>query len=287
MSLEQSRGLASQPVDLLRIDGSRAMVAVDRVACEAALEVRLGESPFSVIMRTPGDDAALALGFLFTEGVIASADDVLLVTSHAEDDIVVVELAPALVAGLPALLAGRRQVTTTSSCGMCGRPSRESIDVVRPVMTADWKLPAAMLTALPGRLRAAQAAFDETGGLHAAALFDLDGRLEDVAEDVGRHNAVDKLIGRRLRERRLPAADRILFVSGRSSFEIVQKAWMAGVTMIGAVSAPSSLAVSLANRAGITLLGFVRDGRANVYSHPSRVIPPGTDMPASVGAKET
>jgi FdhD protein len=212
---------------------------------------------------------------------------VLLVTSHAEDDIVVVELAPALVAGLPALLAGRRQVTTTSSCGMCGRPSRESIDVVRPVMTADWKLPAAMLTALPGRLRAAQAAFDETGGLHAAALFDLDGRLEDVAEDVGRHNAVDKLIGRRLRERRLPAADRILFVSGRSSFEIVQKAWMAGVTMIGAVSAPSSLAVSLANRAGITLLGFVRDGRANVYSHPSRVIPPGTDMPASVGAKET
>ena len=169
MSLERSRGLASQPVDLLRIDGSQARVAVDRVACEAALEVRLGESPFSVIMRTPGDDAALALGFLFTEGVIASADDVLLVTSHPEDDIVVVDLAPALVAGLPALLAGRRQVTTTSSCGMCGRPSRESIDVVRPVMTADWKLPAALLTALPGRLRAAQAAFDETGGLHAAA----------------------------------------------------------------------------------------------------------------------
>ena len=287
MSLERSRDLASQPVDLLRIDGSQARVAVDRVACEAALEVRLGESPFSVIMRTPGDDAALALGFLFTEGVISSADDVLLVTSHAEDDIVVVELAPALLAGLPALLAGRRQVTTTSSCGMCGRQSRESIDVIRPVITADWKLPAAMLTALPGRLRAAQATFDETGGLHAAALFDLDGRLEDVAEDVGRHNAVDKLIGRRLRDRRLPAAERILFVSGRSSFEIVQKAWMAGVTMIGAVSAPSSLAVSLANRAGITLLGFVRDGRANVYSHPSRVIPPGADVLASGEAKET
>lgn len=280
MSDERSPGLAmSQPVEVLRINGSQAVTAVDRLAREAALEVRLGDAPFSVIMRTPGDDAALALGFLFTESVVSSPDDVLRVTSHPEDDSVTVELAPALAARLPALLAGRRQVTTTSSCGMCGRPSRDSIDVDRTVMTADWKLPADMLTALPGRLRAAQAVFDETGGLHAAALFDLEGRLEDVAEDVGRHNAVDKLIGRRLREGRLPLVDRILFVSGRSSFEIVQKAWMAGVSMIGAVSAPSSLAVSLAERAGITLLGFVRGDRANVYSHASRVIATGADVP--------
>ena len=199
-------------------------------------------------------------------------------TAHPEDDTVVVDLAPALAAQLPALLAGRRQVTTTSSCGMCGRSSRESLDVVRDVLAADWKLPSAMLTSLPAKLRAAQAGFDETGGLHAAGLFDLDGRLEDVAEDVGRHNAVDKLIGRRLRERRLPVSDRVLFVSGRSSFEIVQKAWLAGVKMIGAVSAPSSLAVSLADRAGITLLGFVRDGRANVYTHSSRIVAPGADV---------
>jgi FdhD protein len=282
MSHQRSGGAAavSQAVDVLRIDGSHANVAVDRLACEAALEVRLGDAPFSVIMRTPGDDAALALGFLFTEGVIASADDVLRVTAHPEDDTVVVDLAPALAAHLPALLAGRRQVTTTSSCGMCGRSSRESLDVERDVLVADWTLPSAMLTALPAKLRAAQAGFDETGGLHAAGLFDLEGRLEDVAEDVGRHNAVDKLIGRRLRDRRLPVGDRVLFVSGRSSFEIVQKAWLAGVKMIGAVSAPSSLAVSLADRAGITLLGFVRDGRANVYSHRSRIVAPGADLSA-------
>jgi FdhD protein len=272
---------ASQPVEVLRVDGAQASVAADRLACESALEVRLGEAPFSVIMRTPGDDASLALGFLFTEGVIASADDVLDVTVRPEDETVVVRLAPRRTPQLPALLASRRRVTTTSSCGMCGRSSRASLEVDREVLTASWKVPAAMLTALPASLRAAQAGFDETGGLHAAGLFDLEGRLEDVAEDVGRHNAVDKLIGRRLRERRLPIADRVLFVSGRSSFEIVQKAWLAGVSMIGAVSAPSSLAVSLADRAGITLLGFVRDGRANVYSHPARVIAPRTDLAAS------
>jgi len=277
----------SQAVDVLRIDGSRSRMDVDRLACEAALEVRLGDAPFSVIMRTPGDDAALALGFLFTEGVIASPEDVLRVTPHPEADIVIVDLAPALAARLPALLAGRRQVTTTSSCGMCGRSSRESLDVERDVLVADWKLPATLLTALPARLRAAQAGFDQTGGLHAAGLFDLDGQLEDVAEDVGRHNAVDKLIGRRLREGRLPVTDRVLFVSGRSSFEIVQKAWLAGVKMIGAVSAPSSLAVSLADRAGITLLGFVRDGRANVYSHPSRVIATAADVPVGTAGRQS
>ncbi len=264
----------SQRVDVWRLDADRAEAAVDRVACESALEVRLGDDPFSVIMRTPGDDEALALGFLFTEGVIADHDDVRGVTT-TEEDVVRVDLAPARAASLPALLAGRRQVTTTSSCGLCGRQSRESLDLQLAAVSVAWTVPAATVLGLAATLRAAQAGFEETGGLHAAGLFDLDGRLDDVAEDVGRHNAVDKLIGRRLRARRLPAHDRILFVSGRSSFEIVQKAWMAGVPMVGAVSAPSSLAVALAERAGITLLGFVRDGRANVYAHPARLLTPG------------
>jgi FdhD protein len=158
-----------------------------------------------------------------------------------------------------------------SSCGMCGRRTLESLTVVRDPLAARWTVHADIILSLPSILRSAQQAFSETGGLHAAGLFDRDGRLEMSAEDVGRHNAVDKLVGRRLLAGRVPLSQSLLFVSGRSSFEIVQKAFLAGIPLIGAVSAPSSLAIELARSAGITLLGFVREGRFNSYAHHDRI----------------
>ena len=158
-----------------------------------------------------------------------------------------------------------------SSCGMCGRRTLESLDVTGAGVTARWRIPAALLAGLPATLREAQPVFTETGGLHAAALFHADGRLEASAEDVGRHNAVDKLVGRMLLAGRLPLEEMLLLVSGRSSFEIVQKAVLSGIPLIAAVSAPSSLAVDLARESGITLVGFLRDGRFNIYAHEWRV----------------
>jgi FdhD protein len=263
---------STRRVDLTRLADGRFEHDVDRVAVEAALEVRLNGHPFAVIMRTPGADADLTAGFLLSEGVIRSADDLQRLDRGDAEGVLNAILSRSRAEILPELLDGRRNVAQNSSCGLCGRRTLESLEIDRPPLAVEWRLDAAMLAALPAALRRAQHAFDETGGLHAAGLFDLDGRLHSSAEDVGRHNAIDKLLGRALVAGRLPLSRSALVVSGRSSFEIVQKALAGGIPLVAAVSAPSSLAVDLAQRAGITLLGFVRDDRFNIYTHPARVL---------------
>jgi FdhD protein len=249
---------------VVRVDDQRTEPAIDRVAAELPLEVRLEGQPFSVIMRTPGTDADLAVGFLFSESVIHSADEIRRIDSGEVPNVVNVLLSPERAAVLPELLGQRRQVVTNSSCGMCGRRTLESLNVNALPLTSGLVVRTETIVGLPATLGRAQRAFAETGGLHAAGLFDSEGRLELSAEDVGRHNAVDKLLGRMLLMGRLPLKDVLLFVGGRSSFEIVQKAFLGGIPFVAAVSAPSSLAVDLARDAGITLLGFVRDGRFNI-----------------------
>ena len=261
-------------VDMLRADATQTTRATDQVAAEAPLEVRLHGEPFSVIMRTPGADHDLTAGFLFTEGVLRSADDLARIEDGDAPNVVTVTLSEARAAIVPELLGQRRQVTMNSSCGMCGRRTLESLDVDAPPLPVRWSVGAEVILQLPDRLRAAQRAFAETGGLHAAGIFDRSGQLQISAEDVGRHNAVDKLLGRLLQDRKLPLDEAMLFVSGRSSFEIVQKAFLGGLSLVAAVSAPSSLAIDLAQQCGMTLIGFVRGARFNVYTHPERITAP-------------
>jgi FdhD protein len=291
--------VAFQPVEVTRVNGGERVPARDRAATEEPLEVRLHGRPFAVIMRTPGADRELAAGFLFSERVLASADDLgtiehcrtaryggnLANPANAVNpgnpanaanlanpgNIVNVTLANVSAGGLERILADRRQVTTNSSCGMCGRLTIDSLRANRPALMCDWTIARAIVGAMPERLRAAQAVFEETGGLHAAGLFTPDGRLQVSAEDVGRHNAVDKVVGRMLMREALPLSNYALFVSGRTSFEIVQKALFGGIPVVASVSAPSSLAIELAEEAGITLVGFVRAERFNIYSHPERI----------------
>lgn len=246
----------------------------DFVAVEEPLEIQIGYTDgirlartVSITMRTPGNDQELAAGFLFSEGILQSASQV--ATVLAGRNSVRVELQPGVEIDWPSL---ERHVYTSSSCGVCGKTS---IDAVRgqtcaalgdgPVVSAH------VLAGLPDALRAAQRAFDTTGGLHAAGLFTSDGRLLEAREDVGRHNALDKLLGARFLRGALPAADVLLAVSGRASFELVQKALTAGVPVMAAVGAPSSLAVDLAHDAGMTLAGFVRGGGFNIYSGAFRI----------------
>jgi len=263
--------------DVTRVRDGRRAEAVDRAATEEPLEVRLHGRPFAVIMRTPGADRELAAGFLLAEGVIAGADD-LGAIEHCRDgsvdaeNVVNVTLAGRTVETIDGVLAGRRQVTTNSSCGLCGRLTIESLRADAPPLECGWTIDRKTLGALPDRLRAAQTVFDETGGLHAAGLFTPDGRLDVTAEDVGRHNAVDKVIGRMLMHERLPLSTHALFVSGRTSYEIVQKAFLAGIPVVGAVSAPSSLAIDLAREAGVTLVGFVRGESFNIYANADRIV---------------
>jgi len=264
-------GNVLQQVDVVRVDAERATDASDLVAAEVALEVRLQGEPFAVIMRTPGADRDLAAGFLFTEGVIRGPGDLARVEETESPDVINVRLAPQRAEIVPELLGQRRNVAMNSSCGMCGRRTLESLNVSGPRLPVAWQITRDTVLGLPGRLRPAQEVFAETGGLHAAGLFSVLGDLEMSAEDVGRHNAVDKVIGRMLQRARLPLGESVLFVSGRSSFEIVQKAFVAGIPFVAAVSAPSSLAIELARETGITLLGFVRGDRFNVYSHADRV----------------
>jgi FdhD protein len=250
----------------------------DLAAAEEPLEIRLHGRSFVVLMRTPGLDRELAAGFLLSEAVIRGADDLGAVEhcrhpDHAEaHNVVDVFLLGRAADGLEAVLSGRRNITTSSSCGVCGRRTIESLRQEAEPIGDPARIDAGLFASLPSRLRARQALFDETGGLHGAALFTLDGELLVAAEDVGRHNAVDKVIGSQLLAERLPLEGRALAVSGRASFEIVQKAWMARIPIICAVSAPTSLAVELAEEAGITLGGFVRDGGYNLYSHPHRIV---------------
>ena len=259
-------------VDVLHVEAGTATPASDRVAVEAPLEVRLQGEPFAVIMRTPGDDRHLAVGFLFTEGVLRGAGDLARVEETESPNIVNVRVTPQRAEIVPELLGQRRNVAMNSSCGLCGRRTLESLKIDRPALVPRWTVDGATVLSLPDRLREAQQAFSETGGLHASGLFDLAGRLDMSAEDVGRHNALDKLLGRALMTGRLPLGDSLLCVSGRSSFEIVQKAFLGGIPLIAAVSAPSSLAIDLAHKSGVTLLGFVRSERFNVYSVPQRIV---------------
>src|SRR5882724_6343299 len=248
----------------------------DRAATEEPLEVRLHDRPFCVIMRTPGADRELAAGFLLSEGVLKSADDLGTLeyctdpTAEHPENIINASLVNGSVESLDKFMAERRNVTTNSSCGMCGRLTIESLKTNLPALVIPWTVPSSTIVDIPDRLRKAQAVFEETGGLHAAGLFTREGTLETIAEDVGRHNAVDKVIGRMVIQERLPLVNYILFVSGRTSFEIVQKAFIAGIPVLAAVSAPSSLAIDLAEECGITLIGFLRGRNFNIYAHPER-----------------
>jgi FdhD protein len=266
-----------------RADRPHAGATTDLAAVEEPLEVRLHGKPFAVIMRTPGDDRALAAGFLLAEGVIRSAADLGAVEHCRHPDhpdghnVVDAYLLGSARATLDDRLAERRNVLTASSCGLCGRLTIESLKTRASPIPITWTMGKTETGAMPARLRQRQRVFDGTGGLHAAGLFTRDAECVISAEDVGRHNAVDKVIGAMLLEDRLPLGDYALVVSGRASYEIVQKVWLAGLGLICAVSAPSTLAVDLANEAGITLLGFAREGGFNVYTHPGRLSGVGTD----------
>ncbi|HXW06005.1 MAG TPA: formate dehydrogenase accessory sulfurtransferase FdhD [Vicinamibacterales bacterium] len=245
----------------------------DMTATEEPLQIRVCGNPFAVLMRTPGSDRELAAGFLLAERVVHEAGDVGTVAMDPEaQNTLDVTLGRRRAAELPRLLEARRQVVGSSACGLCGRRTIESLRAEAPNISAAWTISPELMPRLPERLRGSQQVFDATGGLHAAGLFDRTGRLTAYAEDVGRHNAVDKVFGRMLLSGRLPLDHSILFVSGRTSFEIVQKALLAGVPIVGSVSAPSSLAVELAEEVGITLLGFVRGEAFNVYAHHWRLV---------------
>lgn len=255
----------------------------DVVAVEEPLEIRVDvpagggrtELPISVTMRTPGDDFPLAAGFLLGEGIVGDRQEIVDLRycrniTPQEFNVVTVTLRTAVD---PALLT--RNFYTTSSCGVCGKASIEAVEVqvagCAPLATGSLKLTSELILDLPVRLRKAQAVFDRTGGLHAAGLFDAEGEVVDVREDVGRHNAVDKVAGAALLDGRIPLHEHVLVVSGRLSFDIVQKAVTAGIPALIAVGAPSSLAVDLAEEFGVTLIGFVRGGAFNVYTGVERV----------------
>jgi FdhD protein len=253
----------------------------DLLAAEEPLGIRVAGQALTMTMRTPGDDIELAAGFLVGEGIVRSADDIASIKvcdgtgcGHAGHDgtgnIVDVELRPGL-AVTPAL---RRNFMTTSACGVCGKASTAELFVSQSVdINQDHAvIPAGRLTSMPDALRAAQRVFASTGGLHAAGVFGPDGGLLAVREDVGRHNAVDKVVGWALGKGRLPMRGCVLLVSGRASFELVQKAVLAGFPVLAAISAPSSLAADLAAQAGLTLVGFLRGESMNVYTHSDRVL---------------
>jgi len=248
----------------------------DDLAAEEPLEIRLRQKPLAVTMRTPGQDIDLAMGFLLTEGIIRSARDVVTAQLCAGMDMPNTYNVVDVVLGAdvpPPDTDPSRNFYTTSSCGVCGKASIDAIKTRSQfdVAADPAVIPAQVLVELPDRLRAAQRTFDRTGGLHAAGLFTAEGELLVLREDVGRHNAVDKVIGWALREERLPLTGHVLLVSGRASFELTQKAWMAGIPLLAAVSAPSTLAAELADEAGMTLVGFLRGQTMNVYSGAQRV----------------
>lgn len=251
---------ATVAVEVVRRPGGER--AADRVAVEEPLEIRIGGEPVAVTMRTPGHDEELALGFCLTEGLEPTA----------------ARLPPDLAANTVDVDASgfdperlRRHFFTSSSCGVCGKGAIEAVQVAAPRVESALEVAEAVVASLPGRLLEAQRAFAATGGLHATGLFAADGELRCVREDVGRHNAMDKVVGWAFLEGLLPLAEHVLCVSGRLSFELVQKAAVAGCPVLVAVGAPSSLAVELAADRGLTLCGFVRDGRVTVYTEPWRI----------------
>lgn len=263
----------------------------DHLAVEEPLEIRLGlrdggHRAISITMRTPGDDAELAAGFLFTEGIIKSPEQIKQIrhcglkigkkngildrAADLNSNTIRVDLAEDSSVDLKKL---ERHFYTTSSCGVCGKSSIDALrSEAKPIDYNGLEVTGEIVNSLPQKLRKAQSVFEQTGGLHASALFDANGQIDIVREDVGRHNALDKVIGRKLLDSKLPLSDTILLVSGRASFELVQKALMAGIPVMAAVGAPSSLAVELAREYGMTLIGFVRNGRFNVYCGEERLL---------------
>jgi FdhD protein len=263
-------------VAMWRCEGERGLPGEDAVAREEPLEIRLGGAPLAVVMRTPGDDEELAAGFLVSERVVRSPAEIsslrhvpVLADPEAEDNAVQVVLAPGVEVDLDAL---RRNLYASSSCGICGKATLENALRDAPPLDDPARFPAGFFHGLPERLAETQAVFARTGGLHAAALFDAAGQLLVAREDVGRHNAVDKVIGWALHRGRVPLAGHVLLVSGRISYEIAQKALVARLPVVAAVSAPSSLAVELAERSGMALVAFLRGTRFNVYGQRDRVV---------------
>ena len=250
----------------------------DLLAVEEPLEIRLAGRRFTVTMRTPGHDEELVAGFLFAEGFVSAANEIGEIrrvrgSSGKPEANVIDVILNVPVEDLRERL--QRNFAVTSSCGLCGKTSIEAIERrIAPLSCANTGIEASVLMGLSAKMRSEQTIFADTGGVHAAALFDRSGALHVLREDIGRHNAVDKLVGWAMDRSRLPLGDSLVMVSGRLSFEIVQKVAAAGAPLLAAVSAPSSLAVGLADQVGITLLGFLRDGAFNVYTHPERVIGP-------------
>jgi len=257
---------------ILRWDGESVVEARDELAEEEPLESRVNDRAVSITMRTPGHDGELAAGFLLSEGLIRQASDIVRIAhcgKNEDANVLDVTLSPMVAVDFDRLT---RHVFGSSSCGLCGKATIESIRAQFPVIQSDLRIAPELIAGLPEKMRAAQANFARTGGLHAAAVFDADGRLIVLREDIGRHNALDKVLGYSLLKGIFPLDRHILLVSGRSSFEIMQKALAGRIAVIAAISAPSSLAVRFARESGQTLIGFLRDRRMNVYSHPSRIV---------------
>jgi FdhD protein len=261
-----NRNILTAPIQ--RFEGDSSAPFQDLLAVEEPLEIRVGNRTISVTMRTPGHDPELAAGFLFTEGILQGSHQIRDIEGSKNS--ITVQLSPDMEVDFERL---QRNFYTTSSCGVCGKMSIEALRMHGcPVLPRNSAaVEAAVIHRLPQAQRHEQAVFERTGGLHAAALFDFTGQLLQLREDVGRHNAVDKLIGAEMLAGRTPLADKLLLVSGRASFELTQKALMAGIPILAAVGAPSSLAVETAQRFNMTLLGFVRNGRFNIYSGASRI----------------
>jgi FdhD protein len=252
-------------------DGKAAKPETDAVACEEPLEIRVDNQPITVTMRTPGHDNELAAGFLLSEGMITKPEHIAKIEPYPRNkdkNVFNVFLAPEVEIDFKRLT---RHVFMSSSCGLCGKASIEAVHQHFPKITSKISVVAKMLQEIPSKIRAKQETFDKTGGLHAAAIFDTKGNLIVLREDIGRHNAVDKVLGHAFLNGLYPLTKHILLVSGRASFEIMQKALAARIPIIAAVSAPSSLAVEFANESRQTLIGFLRDHRMNIYSHPNRI----------------
>ncbi len=263
-----------QAFEIQRFSNGEKKIINDLLSVEEPLGIKIKFRntlhDISVTMRTPGQDRALAIGFLFTEGIIQSYSDILSIEGNIEDSSVIVELHPELNWHKDKF---QRNFYTTSSCGVCGKASIDAVKIACPIVVPQkkWKVKSSIVLELPKRLRDAQESFDFSGGIHASALFSLDAELIDIKEDVGRHNALDKLIGGQLIKQNIPMFNEILVLSGRGSFELVQKAAMAGIRFIACVGAPSSLAVELAEEYDITVIGFLKTDRFNVYSGFDRV----------------
>jgi FdhD protein len=277
MGQDDGMGRVTRRHAVLRVGPEEMIRRSDTLAVEEPLEIRLNGESFLVTMRTPGNDIDLTHGLLYSEGIITERSDIVLARYCAGSDpeggnsYNVLDVTLTAQASVPA--AARRNVVMSGACGICGTTTIDQVIRESPYGVAqNLRIPAELVLTAPLRLRQQQRAFDQTGGLHAAGLLRLDSEMVCVREDVGRHNAVDKAIGWAIREQQLPLRQMILAVSGRASFELTQKAVLAGIPVLAAVSAPSSLAAELAEAAGLTLVGFVRGETMNVYTHSERLI---------------